>query len=361
MEVLADPAAAVDLNGEIDHALGHARRSDLDHGDFLARSLVADGIHLRSRMQRQQTGLVDVDAHLRQLFPERALFGDGAAEVDALLGAGNRVLEGALGAADGAHAVVDAAGAEAPLCNLEAAALAQQHVRRGHAHVLEQHFGVAVGGVIVAEDVQGALDRHPRGVARHQNHRLLLMTLGGHVGLAHENENLAARVRRAGGPPFAAIDDVFVTLTANVGLDVGGIGRGHVRLGHREGRADLPGQQWGQPLRLLLGRAVAHQHLHIARVRGRTVAGLGREVGAAHFLAQVGVFEVAQPGAELALRQPQVPEPALARLGLELFHDRRGDPAIILSGVLLVEGGFGRVDNVVHEGLKAFLQVFGFV
>ncbi|CAI8360145.1 MAG: Uncharacterised protein [Rhodospirillaceae bacterium] len=312
-------------------------------------------------MERQQAGLVDVDAHLRQLFPERALVSDGAAEVDPLLGAGDRILEGALSTADGAHAVVDAAGAEAALRDLEATPLAQQHVRRRHAHVLEQHFGVAVGGIVVAEDVQGALDRHPRGVARHQNHRLLLMTLGGDVGLAHENENLAAWVRRAGGPPLAAVDDVFVTLAANVGLDVGGIGRGHVRFGHREGRTYLPGQQRVEPLLLLLRRTVAHQNLHISRVRSRTVAGLGREVGAAHFLTKVCVFKIAEPSAELALRKPQVPEPALPCLGLKLLHDRRGNPAITLGSVLLLEGGFSGVDDLVHEGLKAFLQVFGFI
>src|SRR5687768_18057936 len=46
-------------------------------------------------------------------------------------------LQRALGLADEAHAVVDAAWPEAPLCDLEAAALAEQHVRRWHAHVLQ--------------------------------------------------------------------------------------------------------------------------------------------------------------------------------------------------------------------------------
>ena len=42
-----------------------------------------------------------------------------------------------LGLADRAHAVVDAAGAEAQLADLEAAAFAQQHVLRRHAHIVE--------------------------------------------------------------------------------------------------------------------------------------------------------------------------------------------------------------------------------
>ena len=58
------------------------------------------------------------------------------------------ILERALGGADGAHAVMDAARAEAALRDLEAAALAQHHVLDRHAHVLEQHFAVAVRRVV---------------------------------------------------------------------------------------------------------------------------------------------------------------------------------------------------------------------
>ena len=57
----------------------------------------------------------------------------------------------ALGHADHAHAMVDAAGPEAALRDLEAAAFAQQDVRRRHAHILEQHFGMAVRRVVIAE------------------------------------------------------------------------------------------------------------------------------------------------------------------------------------------------------------------
>ena len=54
-------------------------------------------------------------------------------------------LERALGQADQPHAVVDAARAEAALGDLEAAAFAQQHVRRGHAHVLEDDLAWPCG------------------------------------------------------------------------------------------------------------------------------------------------------------------------------------------------------------------------
>jgi hypothetical protein len=82
----------------------------------------------------------------------------------------------ALGHADAAHAVVDAARAEAALGDLEAAAFAQQDVAGRHAHVLQFDFHVAVRRVVVAEHRQEALDGDARRIGRHHDHRLLLMT-----------------------------------------------------------------------------------------------------------------------------------------------------------------------------------------
>ena len=63
-------------------------------------------------------------------------------------------LERALGQTDQPHAVMDAPGTEAPLRDLEAAALAEQDVLRRHAHVLEVDLAVAVRRVVVAEHRQ---------------------------------------------------------------------------------------------------------------------------------------------------------------------------------------------------------------
>ena len=49
-------------------------------------------------------------------------------------------------------------GPEAALRDLEAAALAEQHVRRRHAHVLEHDLGVPVRRIVVAEHRQHAHD-----------------------------------------------------------------------------------------------------------------------------------------------------------------------------------------------------------
>ena len=114
----------------------------------------------------------------------------------------------ALGDADVAHAVMNAAGAETRLRDLEAAALAEQDVVGRHAHVLEHDLGVAVRRVVEAEHRQHAQHLHARRLHRHEDLRLLCMLRGGRVGLAHHDEHLAARVAGAGRPPLAAVDHV---------------------------------------------------------------------------------------------------------------------------------------------------------
>ena len=73
------------------------------------------------------------------------------------------LLQRDFGDADRAHAMVNAAGAEPALRDLEAAAFAEQEIARRHANVLEQHLGVAVRRVVVAEDRQHAHDLDARG------------------------------------------------------------------------------------------------------------------------------------------------------------------------------------------------------
>ena len=164
------------------------------------------------------------------------------------------------------HAVMDASGAEPALRDLESAAFAEQHVSGRHANVLEQDLRVPVRRVVEAEHRQHALDAHAGRVHRHEDHRLLLMLRRVGVAATHEDRDAAARVAGAGDPPLAAVDDVLVAVARDAGADVGGIRRGDVGLGHREAGANLAGEQRLEPLPLLLGRAVADQHFHVAGV-----------------------------------------------------------------------------------------------
>ena len=199
---------------------------------------------MRAACRREQPRLIDLDARLGDRRCSRhALVGDGLAEGGARQRAAAQRFERALGNADLAHAMVDAAGAEAALRDLEAAPLAEQHVGGRHAHVLEQDLGVAVRRVVVAEHGQRPHDRDAGRVHRHEDHRLLAVARPVRVGPAHQDRDRAARVHGAGGPPFAAVDDVVVAVAADRALDVGRVGGGDGGLGHREAGADLAGEQ----------------------------------------------------------------------------------------------------------------------
>ena len=111
--------------------------------------------------------------------------GERLAEGLAVEPAPHQQVERTLGGTDRAHAVVDAAGAEAHLADLEPAPLAQEHVRPRHAHVVEAQVHVPVGRVVLAEHVHATEDLDPGRVHRHEDLRLAA----------------SAAVRRGSSPP----------------------------------------------------------------------------------------------------------------------------------------------------------------
>ena len=186
---------------------------------------------------------------------------------------------------------------------------------------------VAVRRVVVAEHRQRAHDGDARRVARHQHHRLLRVARRAGVGLAHHDEDRAARVAGAGAEPLAAVDHVLVAFAADRALDVGGVRRGHRGLGHQERRADLAGQQRLAASALLRLGGVALQRLHVAGVGRRAVEHLARPHHAAHQLAQRRVVEVGDAALPFVrMRQEQVPQAFAPRDRLELVDDLRTGP-----------------------------------
>ena len=71
--------------------------------------------------------------------------------------------------------MVDAAGAQPALGDLEAAAFAEQHVRRRHSDVLKCDLRMPMRGIIVAKDRQHPCDRDALRVHRDEDHRLALV------------------------------------------------------------------------------------------------------------------------------------------------------------------------------------------
>ena len=78
--------------------------------------------------------------------------------------------------------MVDTAGTQAALGDLETAAGTQDEVARGYADILEAHLRMSVGGIIVAKDREHSMNGHTWGIHGHQDHSLLM--IGGGIGLS---------------------------------------------------------------------------------------------------------------------------------------------------------------------------------
>jgi hypothetical protein len=136
--VLRHAQRAVHLDRLVDdlaHALGHHR---LDHVHPDAGFAVAQHVHRLGGLQHHQAHGLDLDAGARDDLDVAAQPGQFLPKASRDTPRLHHQVQRLLGLADRAHAVVDAARAEAHLRDLEAAAFAQQHVRLGHAHVVER-------------------------------------------------------------------------------------------------------------------------------------------------------------------------------------------------------------------------------
>lgn len=123
-----------------------------------------------------------------------------------------------------AHSVVNTSRSQSALDNLKSAALTEHQVLGRNTHVVEGDVAVAVGGVVVAVDLEHSLDGDARQTSRDQDDRLLLVRIfvvG--ISLAHDDVELASRVAGTAGPPLGAIEDVVVAVASDLELNVGGI------------------------------------------------------------------------------------------------------------------------------------------
>ena len=353
--VLRHAHGAVHLHRLVGDLQRDARRHHLDLGDPGRRLARGGRVHHVGGLQAEQPRHLDLHAALGDDVVVGAELGQRLAERLAGQRAPAHQLQRPLGLADGAHAVVDAARPQSTLRHLEAAAATEDQVVIGHSHVLEADMHVAVRGVVAAVDVHGAHDLHAFGPGRHQDLGVALVLLGRvRVGADHDDVDPAARVAGARGEPLLAVQHPLLALGSGLHGDVGGIGGGDARLGHDVGRADLALQQRLQPLLLVRWGAVALQNLHVAGVGCGAVEGLRRQARPAHLLGEVRIFDGRQPVALVGGREPEVPQPPLARLGLQALQDLRlalgvGEAAPGLADLGLVFL-LQRHDLVPHHG-----------
>jgi len=125
--------------------------------------------------------------------------------------------------ADGAHAVMDAAGSEPKLRDLETAAFAEQDVALGHPDIVEAQMHVPARRMIVPEHMHRPDDLDARGVLGHQDLRLLLAGRCVRIGLHHYDHDLAAGIAEAGDVVFLAVDHPLVAVKLGRGRDVLGV------------------------------------------------------------------------------------------------------------------------------------------
>ena len=212
---------------------------------------------------------------------------------------------------------------QARLGHHETVALATQQIGRGHPHITEHQLAVPFRRHVM-HDRNIAHQLHTGCVERHNDHALLTARLTIRIGLAHDDEKRTIGMRGVGDEPLAAVDHVLIALTADQRLDITRIGRGHIRFGHGEGRADFAVEQGLQPAFVLLRRGEHMQQLHVAGVRGVAVEYLRRPTDAAHDLCQRRVLEIAQAAARLVSvqrREKQVPQPLFLRQRFQVTHE----------------------------------------
>ncbi len=218
------------------------------------------------------------------------------AEGDALHAALDQAARSAaLGRADAAHAVVNAPGPEAALRDLEARPGPAMTFDAGTRTFSNRTSPCPCGRVVLAEHRQHALDRHARGVERHQHHRVLA---GGGRPSASVTPMKMATLQL--GWPEARWSTTCWPLsttsspsTLGGGAHVGGVAdeatSGSVM---QNAERISPVEQRRRATAPSAPRSrSAPEHLHVAGVGRAAVEDLGREEAAAHLLGERRVLE----------------------------------------------------------------------
>src|SRR5437016_7616435 len=114
--------------------------------------------------------------------------------------------------------MMNTAGAEAALGNLESAAFANEKILLRHPDIDKRNLRMAIWGVIITENIEHPFHNYAVGRHRHQDHRLLQVFRSTFVGFAHKDRQFATPVARPCRPPLLAIENIMVIVAYDRGL-----------------------------------------------------------------------------------------------------------------------------------------------
>mmetsp|Transcript_130324 Transcript_130324/g.325046 ORF Transcript_130324/g.325046 Transcript_130324/m.325046 type:complete len:254 (-) Transcript_130324:701-1462(-) len=165
--VLTDPMCAVHLDGVINDLQRRAWSSNLDHSDVRLRCLEAHLVSHDCCQVAQLPALGDLDPCFSDGDADAVLLSKNAPESLPAVRPVHHGCKCQLRLADGPHAMVDPAGTQPALRDLETAPFAEKHVFLGDAHIVEDDLSMVV---FLAEDGQWSQDIHTWRIPRHKDH-----------------------------------------------------------------------------------------------------------------------------------------------------------------------------------------------
>ena len=160
-------------------------------------ALVADGVHQPRRLQREQAGLLDLDARVGDPLLDHALLGQRLAEGDALRDPAAHQLERPLGQRR-SHRMQwwMRPGPRRAWAMAKPPPSSPSRFVGRHPHVVEQRARSGPRGPGSRTPAAPGRSSTPGRVAGHEDHRLLQVARRVGIGLAHDDEDLAAVRRR---------------------------------------------------------------------------------------------------------------------------------------------------------------------
>jgi hypothetical protein len=173
--------------------------------------------------------------------------------------------------------------------------------------------------------------------------------VGRRIRVGHCHDDGESRAVGRGGIPLVAVDHVVAAVRRRAGLQHHRVGAGHVHLGHGKAGAYPARDERLEVFFLLLGRAVFHEYLDVARVRGLATKGVDPGGGAGQGFAHQAVFHQVQAHAAVFSRMQGSPE-------LHFFHHLAflGQDRLKVVPLALQKGGLQGKKLLVHELVDEF-------